>query len=312
MEMKRLKKFEAFAWGTLAYVLVVILWGAFVRATGSGAGCGDHWPLCNGQVVPRAPEVATVIEFTHRLTSGLSLVLSVALWIWARRLAPRGAAFRRYAGIALIFMLLEAAVGAGLVLLRLVADDSSVLRAVVLGIHLVNTLMLIGALLLVALAARESRAANQTRLQGAFQVFPAQERRRILPLLLLLLGVGVAGAITALGDTLFPAGSLAEGIAADLDPLSHFLLRLRIIHPVLGLLSFVYAVQVWLSLDASNSVHRFRGRVLMGLFLGQILGGLLNLALLAPVWMQLVHLLFADLLWLSAIAWRAGGVRPPA
>src|SRR5215467_12703113 len=72
---------SAFAWGVLAYNVAVIAWGAFVRASGSGAGCGRHWPLCNGEVVPRPTSVATVIEATHRATSGLALVGVVGLLV---------------------------------------------------------------------------------------------------------------------------------------------------------------------------------------------------------------------------------------
>lgn len=88
-------RFAAFAWANVAYNLLVILWGAFVRATGSGAGCGDHWPLCDGQVIPRAPSTEMLIEFTHRLTSGVALLGAVALLVWAFRAYGRGHRVRR-------------------------------------------------------------------------------------------------------------------------------------------------------------------------------------------------------------------------
>ena len=89
-----MKPFTGFAWAVLAYDLVVVAWGAFVRATGSGAGCGKHWPSCNGEIVPRAPRVETAIEFTHRATSGIALVLGVVLLAWALRAFSRGHAAR--------------------------------------------------------------------------------------------------------------------------------------------------------------------------------------------------------------------------
>src|SRR5262245_62215656 len=79
------KAFIRFAWLTLGITIVVIVWGAVVRATGSGAGCGSHWPLCNGVVVPRSPSMATLIELGHRLTSGLALLLVLGLVIGAWR-----------------------------------------------------------------------------------------------------------------------------------------------------------------------------------------------------------------------------------
>src|SRR6188472_342187 len=105
-----------FAWAVLAYNVAVIVWGAYVRATGSGAGCGAHWPLCNGTVILRAPAVETLIEFSHRATSGLSLILVVVLFFWARRVAAAGHPVRLGATLSLAFMLSEAALGAGLVL----------------------------------------------------------------------------------------------------------------------------------------------------------------------------------------------------
>ena len=67
-----------FSWAVLIFFVAVILWGALVRATGSGAGCGDHWPLCNGTVIQHSPRVDTIIEFTHRVAAitGLSVVRS--------------------------------------------------------------------------------------------------------------------------------------------------------------------------------------------------------------------------------------------
>jgi heme A synthase len=95
----------------------VILWGAFVRATGSGAGCGSHWPLCNGELVPRAPQVETVIEFIHRATSGLAFLLVLGLFVLAWRVYPKGDLVRRAAALSFLFIVTEALVGAGLVLL---------------------------------------------------------------------------------------------------------------------------------------------------------------------------------------------------
>src|SRR6187431_238747 len=146
MPAERVEKFVRFAWFTLAITVVVIVWGAVVRATGSGAGCGSHWPLCNGDVVPLAPTMSTIIEFTHRLTSGLALVLSVLMFVWARRLFPTRHRARTWAAAALGFMLVEAAIGAGIVLLELVENNASALRAVYQGVHLTNTMFLVGAM----------------------------------------------------------------------------------------------------------------------------------------------------------------------
>src|SRR5215210_7122332 len=155
-----------FAWGVLAYNIAVILWGAFVRASGSGAGCGSHWPLCNGEVLPREPRIETIIELTHRVTSGIALLLVVGLVVMAYRHRPKGHPAHRAAVLTLIFMLTEAAVGAGLVLFELVADNQSMARAMFMATHLINTFFLLGAMTLTAHFA-SGRAPFRLRGQGS-------------------------------------------------------------------------------------------------------------------------------------------------
>lgn len=287
-----------FAWLVLGFNLVVILWGAYVRASGSGAGCGSHWPLCNGVVVPRAPTTATLIELTHRVTSGLALLLVVGLFAWARLARPAGHPARTGAGFALGFMIGEALLGAGLVLLALVATDASVRRVIALALHLFNTFLLVGSLGVTAFLAGPRAA-------------PWRPGRTIpwllVPALVGTLLIGVTGAMTALGDTLFPARDLAAGLAQDQAPTAHFLLRLRVIHPALALLTSLYmAVAVGVlatqpvASPAALTVRRL-ARLALLLFVLQVGAGLTNLLLLAPVYMQLVHLLLADWVWLALV-----------
>lgn len=108
----RFSTIHRWGWFNLFYIGAVILWGAFVRATGSGAGCGDHWPLCNGVVVPRAPQMETLIELAHRVTSGISLIFIVALFFMARKAAGAGHPLRRAAAWSLGFIIVEALIGA--------------------------------------------------------------------------------------------------------------------------------------------------------------------------------------------------------
>jgi heme A synthase len=291
----RRTRFSTYAWVVLGYNILVILWGAYVRATGSGAGCGSHWPLCNGVVVPRQPQVETIIEFTHRLTSGLAFLLVLGMFIWAFRAHPRGHPLRLGAALSMLFIVTEALVGAGLVLFGWVADDQSLGRVISISIHLVNTFLLLAALTLTAWWAS---GGERVALRG----------QGLTPWLFALgfLGVlvlGVSGAITALGDTLFPAGSLAQGVAQDFDPTAHFLVRLRVWHPLIALLNGLYL------LFLGGLIYLFRAtphiqrlaQTLGALFLAQLFAGVVNLALLAPVWMQLVHLLLADLVWITLV-----------
>src|SRR6202790_4434376 len=150
---RRFRGFPAFAWGVVAWNIAVVLWGALVRATGSGAGCGGHWPLCNGEVLPNVSQIATVIELTHRVMSGVALLAVVAMFVWARRAFAAGHAARRWAGWALVFILTEALLGASLVLLGHVARNESVGRVYSLATHLIHTFLLLASLALAAWSA---------------------------------------------------------------------------------------------------------------------------------------------------------------
>jgi heme A synthase len=284
-----------FAWIVLAYNIAVILWGAYVRATGSGAGCGSHWPLCNGQVVPRAPSVETLIEFSHRLTSGIALLAVVGLLVWTWRRCPAGHPARRGAALSMAFMLAEAAVGAGLVLFQLVADNASLARALFMAVHLVNTFALVACLTLTA-----------HWLSGGAPVRPAERPATAAGLALLgagLLLVGTSGAVAALGDTLYPASSLADGLRADLSPTSHLLVRLRVLHPALAIgASVALAVLApRCARPAGGRRARLAARAVVLLAAVQIAAGFVNVMLLAPVWMQMLHLLLADALWIAFV-----------
>lgn len=289
------RRFQVFSYAALVYTLAVVLWGAFVRATGSGAGCGDHWPACNGVVIPREPTVATLIEFTHRVTSGLALILAVVLCVWGLRAHAPGHPVRRAAVLSLVFMLTEAAVGAGLVLLQYVSDNPSTGRAVWMAVHLINTFLLVGAQALTAWWA-SGRSRLVVRGQG---LAGALVGAGVAGMMLL----GITGAIAALGDTLFPASSLTEGFRQDLSETAHILLRLRVLHPVLAVgvgALLVVAGNLLARLRPSAEVKQ-AATALGGLYAVQLVAGLTNLVLLAPVWMQLVHLLLADLVWIALL-----------
>src|SRR6266566_10167837 len=140
-----------FAWFVVLYNVAVIVSGAYVRATGSGAGCGSHWPLCNGEFLPTTPQTQTVIEFTHRVTSGVSLVPVAILLIWCWRRTAKGN-WPRYSAIAAAVLLFnEALLGALLVLVDHVGGlDRSATHALFLCLHFGNTLLLLAALALTA------------------------------------------------------------------------------------------------------------------------------------------------------------------
>ena len=284
-----------FAWIVLGWNAAVILWGAFVRATGSGAGCGAHWPLCGGEVVPRAPALETMVEFTHRATSGIALLLVFALALWVFRAKPKRHPARRAAGAAVFFILTEAAVGAGLVLFQLVGANESVARALFMAGHLANTFVLLACLTLTA----HWCATDDPVRRDAVSRFGWTFALGAIGLVV----VGKSGAVAALGDTLYPARSILGGLAQDVSPTAHFLVQLRVAHPILalaGVLLVAFGASRVLQGTADARLRHLAWTV-SSLALLQLAAGLLNVVLLAPVWLQIVHLLLADVLWIAFV-----------
>jgi len=284
----------------LAVNALVILQGAVVRATGSGAGCGSHWPLCNGEVVPLAPSAETMLEFSHRLLSLLALVLGAWLLARAFRVRKERSAFFVAAGLSFGFLIVEALLGAATVLLGLTGDNATLARGLMVASHLVNSLLLMGMLTATAIYA-QPRAPGPLKLRGQ-ELLGTALSVGLLGMLVLMF----TGGIAAMGNTIFPSESLAEGFAADFDPTSHLLIRLRVLHPLIAISVGVY---LFLSLGLAwwlKPVPQAKrvAQLLLGVYLVQLVVGTANLTLLAPMALQLLHLALAVLAFslLSALA----------
>jgi len=299
------KSLARLAWFTVGWNIFVILWGAVVRATGSGAGCGAHWPTCNGEVIPLDPSVGTLIEYSHRLTSGVALLLVAFLLFQVRRHREAGHLARAWSAASMVLILTEAAVGAGLVLFERVATDTSIARGYWMSGHLVNTFLLLAALTLTARFADAPFSASRRDQGFLAATFPAGGRgTATLLAVLALLATGISGAIAALGDTLFKASSLREAIAQDFSSASHIFLRIRILHPVIALIGGALVLVVAYRTITSNPHRpkpRTRGLALAAMVVGQWFLGLTNLLLLAPTPLQIAHLFLADLIWMTLI-----------
>ena len=285
-----------FAWGVLAYFIAVILWGTLVRATGSGAGCGAHWPLCNGTVLQHSPRVDTMIEFTHRITSGISLISVVGLLVWAYVGTVRGHLARAAAVASVVFTLLEAVLGALLVKLGYTAQSQSPLRPAFLALHLANTLLLLAALTLTAhlLSRSKGYLRGGVRLVAPFGAVVA---------VLVVMVVGITGSLAALGDTLFPASSLGLALAQDFSATSGWLVRWRWMHPTVAFFASIFLI--WLLVRAAQHTTHWDNRRISALVLVLLAVvytlGILDVVLLAPLWVQVAHLLAADTLWASLV-----------
>lgn len=295
-----------FSWAVVTYFVAVILWGTLVRATGSGAGCGNHWPLCNGTVIQHSASVNTLIEFVHRITSGLSLLCVAGLLIWTLRGTARGHLARAMAFAALVFTVVEAILGALLVKLGYTAQSLSPMRPAFLALHLANTLLLLAAITLAAhfLGRKRGYLRGSVRLTAPIRAAAG---------VLVVMTVGVTGSLAALGDTLFPASNLGEALAQDFNVASGWLVRWRWTHPVIAFVASIFLI--WIIVRAAKRDIHWDNRGLLALVLFLLAAvymlGLVDVILLAPVWVQVAHLLAADSLWAALVVLTARLVLRP-
>ncbi|MBK7394254.1 MAG: COX15/CtaA family protein [Chloracidobacterium sp.] len=296
----KLDRFAKYSWFVVAFNLVVILWGVFLRASKSGDGCGQHWLTCHGEVIPSAPELKTIIEFSHRITSAIAFFAVLGLLIWTFRKFKKGAAIRKTAVVSFIFIVTEAAVGAGLVLTGNTADTLTVARPFWMAGHMMNTFVLLAFLVLTARYSSGGRTLS-------FKV----ERKYLIALAIgvaAIFVVGISGSIAALSHMIFPAGTLAEGIAKDFSPTSNIILRLRLLHPVTAILTGVFLVFLtgWMVKESAGDKKISRWSNLLALLvLTQLVFGAATLLMLAPIVMQLGHLFLADAIWVCYVLFAA-------
>ena len=297
----KLSKFARYAWFVLAYNIVVIIWGVFLRASKSGDGCGQHWLTCHGEVIPSAPQLKTIIEFSHRITSMLDGFIVIGLLIWAfltwkANQSQQNRLVLRMASGSFIFVIVEGLLGAGLVLTGNTAETLTAARPFWMAGHLITTLVLLTFLTLTAWFA------------GGGKPFNFKAQPKILFLLSLavtgVLLIGLSGSVAALSSMLFPSETLTEGITKDFSATSHILLRLRVSHPILSAAVGIYLVFLagWLKAKTfENFQVRRWANILRTLVLIQFAVGALTLVMLAPIVIQIIHLILADAVWIAFV-----------
>jgi cytochrome c oxidase assembly protein subunit 15 len=268
-------------------MVLVILEGAIVRATGSGAGCGNHWPLCNGDFFPHHPRLATIIEYTHRSMTGLCTTLVAILIGWTFLARPRGDRARRAVVWSGILLITEALLGALLVKGGYVENNASDMRVVMQCIHFTNTMLLLAAITLTWWWLRDPPQPTTT--------LGPQARSVAWISLGATLIVGGTGSVAALADTLFPPTSLQAAFLQDFAAHSPLLVRMRWLHPASALIALSCAI--WLALQIRSKL----GRLVIVLICAQVVLGATDVLLLAPTWMQVLHLLGADLYWIALV-----------
>ena len=294
-----------FAWAALYWNVAVVLWGAYVRATGSGAGCGNRWPLCDGDVVGASANGQTIVEFTHRITSVISLLMVTGLVVWCWRVTKKGDWARFSTVLAAALLANEALLGAALVLLKHVGNDQSVGRILFLCLHFGNTLLLLATLSLSA-----AWLSNGSR---SFTLIRKWREVGSVGLgLLATMIMGISGAVAALADTLYPATSLSASLAQDFSSGTPALLHVRVLHPAVATIAACYVLWVIWRTSAGRNQFSRPAIALITLLFVQVGIGMTNVLLLAPVWLQIAHLLVADALWILLVLASADLVFEPA
>jgi heme A synthase len=266
--------------------IVSILAGAFVRATGSGDGCGATWPTCKGRIIPALTDTSELIEFSHRSVSGLLLVVTLIIFSKTRRF-QKGSLVKVVTNYLTFFVIFEAIIGAIIVLFEWVGLNSSLPRIVAVPIHLVNTFGLLGCYAILYKIVEDD-------LKEIKLIF---NRNFILISFLFLLS-GATGSITALADVLFPSASFIEGFLEDFDKTSEALTRLRILHPIissaLSLVLYVYSTRI-------NKKYGVNVKLLKTFVIVAVLLGVFNVISNIVLPLSILHLAIADFLWISYI-----------
>lgn len=288
-------QFQKFALYLLLYTVLVILWGAWVRISHSGDGCGDTWPLCHGQLIPEAERGKTWVEYGHRLMSGIYGLVVIYFWWVSRKIFAKGNFARKAAFATLFFTVTEALLGAKLVLFQLVTTNDTPYRAFVMALHQLNSFMLTGAVALAFAAA----------LTNEEQKKPSVISKKYYAIPWLIVFIGITGAWASLSNSLFPTDNLWEGLVADFSSSSHFLIRLRVLHPIIALLGGgSLALFFWIKgQTAENHQAQKSSLQLFAVITGALIFGIATLLLHAPVWMKIVHLAIAHTVWVFLLQW---------
>ena len=275
------KKYSLFS---LVFTLLTIFWGAWVRLSFSGDGCGKNWPLCEDKIFPE--NVTAFIEWLHRLSSGLSLVFIFALFILAFKIYSKNHGVRYFSIASFLLILIEAFIGAILVLSGLVGANTEKIRVLVLAVHSINSLLLVGALTLCYKMScwekRGEKITDNLKLKKPLIYFVC-----LFPLLAL------TGNIASLAGQLFPSLSLSSALALDLMPSAHISLKVRPFHPLLAvcfLLGF--------SFFAFSKKHLIFPALAIFVV---VLFGFATLVSLSPMWMKMTHLALAYGLWVFLV-----------
>jgi cytochrome c oxidase assembly protein subunit 15 len=285
------------------YTLLVILWGAWVRISHSGDGCGDSWPLCNDQLIPQTNSAKTWTEFSHRFMSGLYGIWVLGIWLWVKFKVDPQSSLQKTKNLLLFFTFTEAALGAKLVLSGLVGLEDSIHRSFFMSLHMINSLALMAATYLCSLICKIEIQDKELYKTHLSHFLSQTHRKKFILAGVFLVFVFASGAIASLSTTIFPSSSLWEGLLMDFKANSHYLVKLRGSHPLTGLIAGLTSVALAYSLLMSGLHDQLRQQT-SRFFVFSILQtalGILALLMLSPLPLKILHLTVGHLYFLSIV-----------
>ncbi|MFB0900591.1 MAG: COX15/CtaA family protein [Dehalococcoidia bacterium] len=301
-----LLKINYFSIFVVVYTLINILIGVVVRSTGSGAGCGVSWPSCNGAIFISGSVQSELIEYIHRLSSGINLLLVILLFLIIIKFLRNNHNAVLFSALSVCFIFIEAGIGAFIVFYQWVADNSSMGRAIVVPFHLVNTFFL-----MFFLIATTWILFQNNRLNLNFKILSLSHWKKFLFGFLLFFLLSTSGATSALADTLFEAIDLKSELLSDISGNAHILSRIRIFHPIIAICTVF-----WITYCSKNINLIYKNKIMKRLynylifsFIIEFCIGILNVLLLVPIFLQIVHLLIAHLVWTFMVIFLLEGVK---
>lgn len=279
------------------YALIVL--GFVVRITGSGMGCGDDWPLCNGRLIPNLSDWTTVLEWSHRLAA-LAVSLLVFGFLGAavlsrreQQAAPTGRDFTKVSLLAASLLVVQVFLGAVTVWLELPA--ASVI------LHLAAALALLATLVVASLAAWSAGAHAGSSQSSTLRVYTAGA----LGALTLLLGGFTANLDAGVACRGFP---LCNG---ELWPSSS---PSAVVHWIHRLAAYAFVVSV-----TSLSFRAFRERsndrpavaTVAALTLLQVVVAVVMVTGPFALWWRSLHAALGTGIWVALVwlAWETGRLR---
>ena len=280
--------YRIFAWFVLLLTILVIISGDIVQITGSGAGCGESWPKCNNELLPDVTNKNTIIEFIHRILTTIVGFCIIALALFARILLGKNHFCTKATYTAIFFLVTEILIGAMLVRFGWVEFDMSWGRVIVDSLHVLNTFFLVATL-----------ASSTQYKSGTYLSNYLKNTRTLIIAVIIFLIIAVTGALNSLADLLY----IESMPASQKNNIYNFLISVRALHPFIAITGGITIAYIFLTFsDRLLAIYQKKLIIIILATIGvQFFIGILNIFLMTPLIIQIIHLVLANILWISIV-----------